>query len=74
MVRRDLLLLRALCNSSAPITGYTPLHIAFMKRHWDTARLILAIAAAQYSPVDLKAPTAPKFVSTRRIARGQNRI
>ncbi|KAF7790774.1 hypothetical protein EIP86_001731 [Pleurotus ostreatoroseus] len=30
--------------------GFTPLHIAFMRRHWETARLVLAIAASQYDP------------------------
>lgn len=30
--------------------GFTPLHMAFMRRHWETAKLVLAIAAAQYNP------------------------
>ena len=30
--------------------GYTPLSAAVAGRRWSTARLILAIAAAQYEP------------------------
>ncbi|THH17575.1 hypothetical protein EW146_g3245, partial [Bondarzewia mesenterica] len=29
---------------------YTPLFVALYRRHWETARLVLAIAAAQYKP------------------------
>ncbi|PSR72889.1 hypothetical protein PHLCEN_2v11256 [Hermanssonia centrifuga] len=35
--------------------GYTPLFIAISARRWDTARLILAIASAQYDPEETKA-------------------
>ena len=28
----------------------TPLDVALYRRHWETARLVLAIAAAQYKP------------------------
>ncbi|KAJ7196941.1 ankyrin repeat protein [Mycena pura] len=31
-------------------TGFTPLFAAIAGRHWDTARLIVAITAAQYKP------------------------
>ena len=30
--------------------GWTPLLVALHRRHWDTARLVLAIAKAQYQP------------------------
>ncbi|RDB20232.1 hypothetical protein Hypma_012624 [Hypsizygus marmoreus] len=33
-------------------TGHTPLFAAVMGRRWSTAKLILAIAAAQYHPAD----------------------
>ncbi|KAF8265333.1 hypothetical protein EI94DRAFT_356458 [Lactarius quietus] len=41
------------CNSFqvAP-PGWTPFFVALHRRHWDTARLILAIAKAQYQPPD----------------------
>lgn len=42
--------------------GYTPLHIALMQRNWDTARLILAIATAQYKPEE------PKEAKFRKVA------
>ena len=32
--------------------GWTPLLVALHRRHWDTARLVLAIAKAQYQPRD----------------------
>lgn len=32
--------------------GWTPLLVALHRRHWDTARLVLAIAKAQYQPGD----------------------
>ncbi|RPD55207.1 ankyrin [Lentinus tigrinus ALCF2SS1-7] len=34
----------------------TPLTLAIKHRHWSTARLVLAIAVAQYKPVDAKPP------------------
>ncbi|KAI0643463.1 ankyrin [Trametes meyenii] len=34
--------------------GLTPLSLALSNRHWDAARLILAIAVAQYKPKDEK--------------------
>ncbi|KAF7333042.1 Ankyrin repeat protein [Mycena venus] len=33
-------------------SGLTPLFAAVCGRHWDTARLVLAIVAAQYKPVE----------------------
>ncbi|KAH9017612.1 ankyrin repeat-containing domain protein [Lactarius pseudohatsudake] len=33
-------------------TCWTPLVVALHRRHWDTARLVLAIAKAQYQPPD----------------------
>ncbi|KAF7319941.1 Ankyrin repeat protein [Mycena kentingensis (nom. inval.)] len=35
-------------------TGYTPLYAAIAARRWDTARLIVTIAAAQYKPAEEK--------------------
>ncbi|KAF8260330.1 hypothetical protein EI94DRAFT_1780506 [Lactarius quietus] len=32
--------------------GWTPLTVAVHRRHWNTARLVLAIATAQYQPRD----------------------
>ncbi|KAH9020874.1 hypothetical protein EDB84DRAFT_1580986 [Lactarius hengduanensis] len=32
--------------------GWTPFLVALHRRHWDTARLVLAIAMAQYHPPD----------------------
>ena len=37
------------------MTGTTPLALAVESRHWTTARLILAIAAAQYKPSEKQA-------------------
>ena len=37
-------------------TGATPLTLAIDHRHWSTARLVLAIAVAQYKPADAKPP------------------
>jgi hypothetical protein len=34
--------------------GHTPLQVAIIKRHWETARLLLAICAAQYKPEEKK--------------------
>ncbi|KAI9451557.1 hypothetical protein BJY52DRAFT_1297191 [Lactarius psammicola] len=34
------------------LTGWTPFLVALHRRHWDTARLVLAIAMAQYQPPD----------------------
>ena len=36
--------------------GCTTLSLALENRHWSTARLVLAIAVAQYKPKDEKAP------------------
>ncbi|KAI0059307.1 ankyrin [Artomyces pyxidatus] len=35
-------------------SGYTPLTVALHRKHWATARLVLAIAAAQYKPEEEK--------------------
>ncbi|KAJ3554073.1 hypothetical protein NM688_g3295 [Phlebia brevispora] len=40
--------------------GYTPMHAALMRRHWNTARLILAIAVSQFSPEE---PPAQPFTT-----------
>ncbi|KAI0656088.1 ankyrin [Cubamyces menziesii] len=45
--------------------GLTPLSMALYNRHWDAARLILAIAVAQYKSPEDK-PT--KFVVSRNLA------
>ena len=50
-----------LCTHFA-MTGVSPLTLALKHRHWATARLILAIATAQYQPQDVK---VPKFMVTR---------
>jgi hypothetical protein len=35
------------------LEGYTPLHVAILSRHWETAKVIIAIAKAQYeAPAD----------------------
>ena len=50
--------------------GLTPLALALYNRHWDAARLILAIAVAQYKAPDDK-PT--KFVVSKNLALGKPR-
>ncbi|KAI9451558.1 hypothetical protein BJY52DRAFT_1297200 [Lactarius psammicola] len=42
----------ALCDSLSSWTGWTPFLVALHRRHWDTARLVLAITKAQYQPPD----------------------
>ncbi|KAI9433859.1 hypothetical protein H4582DRAFT_1856238 [Lactarius indigo] len=42
----------ALDGPSYRWTCWTPLLVALHRRHWDTARLVLAIAKAQYQPPD----------------------
>ena len=44
------------------MAGVSPFSLALENRHWATARLVLAIAIAQYKPKDTK---APKFTVTR---------
>lgn len=39
-------------DALASLTGWTPFVVALHRRHWDTARLVLAIAMAQYQPPD----------------------
>lgn len=36
--------------SNTSIIGWTPLLVALYRRHWETARLVLTIATAQYQP------------------------
>ena len=48
--------------------GVTPLALALQYRHWSTARLVLAIAVAQYKPADSK---PPKF-RVRRVLLGKS--
>lgn len=36
--------------------GVSPLSLALQHRRWATARVVLAIAVAQYKPVDAKPP------------------
>ena len=38
--------------SDSSSVGWTPLLVALHRRHWDAARLVLAIAKAQYQPRD----------------------
>lgn len=33
-------------------TGWTPFLVALHRRHWETARLVIAIATAQYQASD----------------------
>ncbi|KAI0303314.1 hypothetical protein B0F90DRAFT_1710051 [Multifurca ochricompacta] len=40
----------ALNDSFASEAGWTPFFVALYRRHWETARLVLAISAAQYQP------------------------
>ncbi|KAH8995817.1 hypothetical protein EDB86DRAFT_1066941 [Lactarius hatsudake] len=42
----------ALDGPSHISTSWTPFVVALHRRHWDTARLVLAIAKAQYQPPD----------------------
>ncbi|RXW22626.1 hypothetical protein EST38_g3223 [Candolleomyces aberdarensis] len=42
----------AVPNDQYTKTGYTPLFAACEGRHWSTAKLIVAIAASQYTPED----------------------
>lgn len=34
------------------LLGYTPLSAAVIGRKWDTAKMVMAIAVAQYQPKD----------------------
>jgi hypothetical protein len=36
------------------LEGHTPLQVAIIKRHWETAQLLLAICATQYKPEEKK--------------------
>ncbi|GJE83966.1 ankyrin [Phanerochaete sordida] len=47
--------------------GYSPLYIAILRRHWETAKVILAIASAQYSPDD-ETQTKAAFKANRDLA------
>ncbi|EKM59033.1 uncharacterized protein PHACADRAFT_205211 [Phanerochaete carnosa HHB-10118-sp] len=55
------------CHWGDSYRGFTPLFLAVLRRHWDTAKLILAIASAQYSPND-EAQTTTAFVLGRNLA------
>ena len=46
-------------SSDISSIGWTPLLVALHRRHWDTARLVLAIAKAQYQPGDIERKTDP---------------
>lgn len=59
------------CHWGTNWQGYSPLYIAVLRRHWDTAKLILAIAAAQYSPDDQTQARAP-FNPTHDLALGDD--
>ncbi|KAL7278324.1 hypothetical protein ACG7TL_008300 [Trametes sanguinea] len=47
-------LLQITCRFGGGQYGVTPLSVALQNRHWDTARLVLAIATAQYKPEEGK--------------------
>jgi hypothetical protein len=49
--------------------GISPLSVAIARRHWQTARLILAIATAQYQPSERN-----KGFSTRNVVLGAYNI
>lgn len=52
------------CSSCAQFfIGFSPLFIALHRRHWETAKLVLAIATAQYNPIEVK-----KIFSNRDLA------
>jgi hypothetical protein len=41
---------------SSGYNGYSTMHAALLQRHWDTAELIIAIAAKQYVVEEKKLP------------------
>src|SRR5882762_3464481 len=47
-------------HALTPSPGYTPLYVAAYRRHWVTARLVLAIATAQHDPSLSAAPVNVK--------------
>ena len=51
----------------ASITGWTPFFVAVHRRHWETARLVIAIATAQYQPPD---DEATPFIPTSSVLSG----
>jgi hypothetical protein len=50
----------------AYLSGFTPLFVAVCGRKWDTARLVLAIATAQYVPADEDKKFSTKGVILRK--------
>ncbi|KAH9007478.1 hypothetical protein EDB84DRAFT_1572846, partial [Lactarius hengduanensis] len=52
-------------DSLSSLTGWTPFLVALHRRHWDTARLVLAIAIAQCQP-----PGTDMGATTRAILHG----
>jgi hypothetical protein len=52
---------RPSCRQFYP--GWTPFLVALHRRHWETARLVIAIAIAQYQPPDAEATPSPNVVS-----------
>ncbi|KAI9060760.1 ankyrin [Trametes sanguinea] len=58
-------LLQITCRFGGGQYGITPLSVALQKRRWDTARLVLAIATAQYKPEEGK---PAKFVMPKKFA------
>ena len=56
--------LRSRVFDSLSSTGFSPVFVALYRRHWETAKLIVAIAAAQYNPTEAK----EKKYSTHDIA------
>jgi hypothetical protein len=58
--------------SDASVTGWTPFLVALHRRHWKTARLVIAIATAQYQASDPDAETAPFDPSCDVISDGKN--
>jgi hypothetical protein len=67
-------------SSDISFIGWTPFLVALHRRHWDTARLVLAIAKAQYQPdaevivttnLYMDYPRTPCILSTSLILRAQ---
>lgn len=52
---------RPSCRQFYP--GWTPFLVALHRRHWETARLVIAIATAQYQPPDAEATPSPNVLS-----------
>lgn len=52
------------------VSGFTPLHIAVAQRNWGTAKLIIAIAMAQYKPAEPQLMTMTRTIAARTVQIG----